>query len=491
MQDADDSVAAAGAVPPGSAFPPGPPASPPRAPDGPVPPFRDEEGDVEPGFVALVADAIAGADAAGLKRLVADLHESDTGALIEALDPDERPRFVELLGTDFDFTALTEVDETIRAEILDELEDETVAQGVRDLDSDDAVYILEDLDEADKAAILDRLPAIERDALRRSLDYPEGSAGRRMQTEMIAVPPFWTVGQTIDFLRVSADLPETFYEIFVVDPGHRLLGHVALDRLLRTRRPVRIADIMADDRHRIEANEDLEDVSRVFQRYNLVSAAVVDDAQRLVGVLTIDDVVDVIEEEADEDLKALGGVKGDEELSDSVPDIARSRFGWLFINLLTAFFAAAVMSLFEASLEQMVALAVLAPIVASQGGNAATQTMTVAVRALATRELGAWNMSRFILREAGVGLINGAGFAAITGTLAAIWFASPGIGIVIGAAMIANLLAAALAGVTVPLVLDRWGADPAVSSGTFVTTVTDVVGFFAFLGIATWWFALG
>jgi magnesium transporter len=311
-----------------------------------------------------------------------------------------------------------------------------------------------------------------------------------MQTDVIAVPPFWTVGQTIDHMRDSEDLPDTFYELYVVDAAHRLLGSVALDKILRTRRQTRISDILTETRP-VHATDDQENVARLFERYNFVSAPVVDEANRLVGTLTVDDIVDVIQEEAEEDLKALGGVKGDEEISDSVWTITRSRFGWLFVNLVTAFIAAAVLGLFEVQLEKMVALAVLAPIVASQGGNAATQTMTVAVRALATKEIGSSNVWRVIAREVLVGLCNGIGFAVLTGLVAGLWFGQSSIGLVIGLAMVVNLVAGALGGILIPITLDRLKADPAVSSGVFVTTVTDVVGFFAFLGIATWWFRLG
>jgi magnesium transporter len=452
--------------------------------------FRDDDGDIDAGFVARVAEAVLLSDLTSLRSLVDDLHESDLGALIEALDGEDRPKLISLLGRDFDYAALTEVDDAIREDILDQLPAEAVAEGMRDLDTDDAVYILEDMDEADQAEILDKIPASERIALEKSLDYPDDSAGRRMQTEVIAVPPFWTVGQTIDFMRDTQDLPDTFYEVYVVDPAHHLLGAVPLDKLLRSKRPVKIDKLIIEEVHRVEVTEELGDVARTFQRYNLVSAPVVDDGGRLVGVMMVDDVLDVIEDEADEDLKALGGVKGDEELSDRVPAIARSRFQWLLINLLTAFLAAAVMKLFEGGMEKMVALAVLAPVVASQGGNAATQTMTVAVRALATQELNPLTVRRFFTRELLVAFFNGMAFALITGVLAAFWFTNPGLGVVIGMAMIVNLFAAAVAGATIPVVLDRLGIDPAVSSGTFVTTVTDVVGFFAFLGIATLWFGL-
>lgn len=448
-------------------------------------PIRDEDGVIDAGFVEQVSQAVLLSDVTTLRGLVADLHEADLGGLLEALDPEERPKLISLLGGDFDFAALTEVDDSVREEILDELSPEAVAEGVRELDTDDAVYILEDLDEADQNEILDKLTPAERTVLQQGLDYPEGSAGRRMQAEVIAVPPFWTVGQTIDFLRETQELPERFFEIFVADPGHHFVGTVRLDRLLRTKRPVSVAELVEDDRRIVEASDDLEDVARMFQRYNLVAAPVVDGSGRLVGVMTVDDIVDVIEEAADDDVKQLGGVDAAEELSDSVPQIARSRFRWLFVNLLTAFLAAAVMGLFEAQLSQLVALAILAPIVASQGGNAATQTMTVAVRALATQELGAWNLRRFFTREIIVALLNGLAFALITGIVAMIWFANAGLGLVIGIAIVINLLAAALAGASIPVLLDRFGIDPAVSSGTFVTTVTDVVGFFAFLGTAT------
>ena len=311
-----------------------------------------------------------------------------------------------------------------------------------------------------------------------------------MQSEFIAVPPDWTVGQAIDYMRDTPDLPGRFYEIYAVDSDKHWQGAVSLDTLLRARRPVPLAELIDEDRRRVSVLDDQEEVARMFGKYNLVAAPVVDTTNRLVGVITIDDVVDVIEEEADEDLKALGGVTSDEELSDNVWTIARARFNWLLVNLATAFLASSVLGLFEGQLEQMVALAVLAPIVASQGGNAATQTMTVAVRALATRELGSKNAYRVVMREAMVGLVNGLAFAVITGVAAVAWFKIPGLGIVIGLAIICNLVAGALGGILVPMVLDRVRADPAVASGTFVTTITDVVGFFSFLGIATLWFGL-
>src|SRR3954451_24686255 len=452
--------------------------------------MRTESGAICAEFIAAITAAIAVEDEAFLRAEVAELHEADLGDLIAALAPEDRVRLVELTGTDFDFSALNEVDDAVREEILEELEPATVAEGVRELESDDAVELLEGLDEKDQDEILEKLPPSERDALERSLLYPENSAGRRMQSEFISVPLDWTVGQAIDYMRETPDLPERFYEIYAVDGAQHWQGAVAPEVLLRARRPVPLAELVDEGRRRFSVLDDQEEVARSFGKYNLVAAPVVDTENRLVGVITVDDVVDVIEEEADEDLKALGGVTSDEELSDTVWTIARARFNWLLVNLATAFLASSVLGLFEGQLEKMMALAVLAPIVASQGGNAATQTMTVAVRALATRELGSSNAWRVVVREGLVGLVNGLAFAIITGVAAVAWFKIPGLGVVIGLAIICNLVAGALGGILIPMVLDRVRADPAVASGTFVTTITDVVGFFAFLGIATLWFGL-
>lgn len=453
-------------------------------------PMRDDDGNIRNEFVEAISDAVHSANAPFLREIVGELHEADLGDLIEALEADERVSLIELTGADFDFSALNEVDDAVREELLEDLPPETVAEGVRELDLDDAVELLQGMDEEDQDEILEKLPPSERVALERSLDYPEDSAGRRMQTDFIAVPMDWNVGQAIDYMRETEDLPERFYEIYAVDQWQRLQGAVSLDALLRARRPVALAELIDEDRRRVSVVEDQGEVARMFGKYNLVAAPVIDIDSRLVGVITIDDVVDVIEEEADEDLKALGGVKGDEELSDDFLTIAKGRFAWLLINLATAFLASSVLGLFEGQLEQMVALAVLAPIVASQGGNAATQTMTVAVRALATRQLNPNNAWRIVVREGLVGLINGVAFALITGVAAFVWFKTPGLGIVIGLAMVVNMIAGALGGILIPMVLERVKADPAVASGTFVTTVTDVVGFFAFLGIATLWFGL-
>ena len=449
----------------------------------------DENGAIRSSFLAHIGAAIADRDTLTLKHEVGALHQSEVGHVLEALMPEQRRALVELMGSDFDFTALTEVDEAIRLDIVGNLPNAQIAQAVQELDSDDAVYILEDLDQEDQDDILAQLPFTERIRLRRSLDYPEESAGRRMQTEFVAVPPFWTVGQTIDYMREDRDLPDSFSQVFVIDPTFRLVGAVDLDRILRTQRMAKIEEVMHETRHAIPATMDQEEAAQLFEQYDLLSAAVVDENERLVGVLTIDDVVDVIQEEAEEDLLRLGGV-GDEELSDSVLAAARSRVPWLMVNLVTAFLAASVIGLFDATIGRIVALAVLMPIVAGMGGNAGSQTMTVTVRALATKNLDIYNAGRIIRREMGVGSLNGVIFAVLIGLVAGFWFSDPDLGFIIAAAMIINMFVAALAGILIPLCLDRFGADPAVSSAVFVTAVTDVVGFFAFLGLATWWFGL-
>jgi len=454
--------------------------------------FRDEDGKPRPQFVESVAEAVAAADEVATRARVGSLHEADLGALLELLDHDARHQLITLMGADFDFTALTEVGETTREDILEDMPVETLAEAVRDLESDDAVAILETLEPEEQAEVLDALPAHERVLLSRSLNYPEDSAGRLMQTSLIAVPPFWTAGQVLDFFRETDPdlLPDNFFEVFVVDSGYRLLGTVFLDALVRARPDRRVDQIMQADRRRLEDTDDRAEAARMFERYNLVSVPVVDEAERLVGVIMIDDIVDVMQEAASEEIKALGGVSPREELSDDFWMTARSRFWWLLVNLATAFLASAVLRLFESQLERMVALAVLAPIIASQGGNSATQTMTVAVRALATQELSRANAMRVILREAAAGAVNGAAFGLITGVVAANWFQNVGIAPVMALAMLTNLLAGALGGVLIPLALDRLKVDPAVSASAFVTTVTDVVGYGAFLSIATIWFHL-
>lgn len=435
-------------------------------------------------MVRAVSDALDQFDDARVRSLVRDLRAPDLADLIELMPAGERAALIQAIGPEFDYEAFSELDETVRDQLSEELPNEFLARAITELDSDDAAYVLESLEPSDKEEVLARLSQSDREALQRNLEYPEETAGRLMQSDFVAVAPFWSVGRVIDFMRDTDDLPETFSEIFVVDPSFKVLGSLDLSRLLRTKRDVLVEAIMDTERHMVLATDDQEQVAHQFERYDLMSAPVVDENQRLVGVVTVDDVVEVIQSEADEDIRRLGGV-GDESVIDGVVYTAKNRFVWLLVNLATAVLASLVIKLFDASIEQMVALAVLMPIVASMGGNAGTQTMTIAVRALATRDLGPLNANRVVKREVAVGLINGFLFAVIMATVALVWFGSGKLGLVIAAAMVVNLLAAALAGILIPLVLDRLGYDPAVASAVFLTTVTDVVGFFAFLGLAT------
>jgi magnesium transporter len=433
-----------------------------------------------------IREALDGSNPARVRELALALSTPDLADVIELLEPEARVQLILALGDAFPSEVLSELDETVRDQLLRELPKELLAKAVTELETDDAAYLLENVGEPRKREILEHVPAGDRAALERNLEYPEETAGRLMQTDFVAVPPFWTVGQVIDHMREADDLPEKFSDIYVVDPSYHVVGGLDLSRLLRTKREVPVERIMDADRQVVLATADQEAVARQFERYDLKSAPVVDADKRLVGVVTVDDVVEVIEDEADEDLRRLAGV-GDERITDSVRQIVPGRFWWLFVNLFTAIIASMVIKQFDATIEHMVALAVLMPIVASMGGNAGTQTMTVAVRALATGELGTMNTTRVVLRETAAGLINGVAFAAIMGLIVFLWFGSNRLGAVIGAAMVINLLAAALAGIFVPLGLKRLKFDPAVSSTVFVTTVTDVVGFFAFLGLASLW----
>jgi magnesium transporter len=436
--------------------------------------------------LAAVAAALEAEDETAARALVMPLKAPDLADVIERLPQADRLKLIQWLGADFDYEVLSEVGETVRDELSEALPNALIAKAVTELETDDAAYVMEGLEASDQQEVLAQVPSVERVALERNLEYPEESAGRMMQADFVAVPPFWTVGQVIDHMREAPDLPESFSDIFVVDATHHVVGSLDLSRLLRTKRNVPISTITDKDRHVVLATEDQEKVAREFERYDLRSAPVVDANDRLVGVVTVDDVVEVIGQEADKDAKRLAGV-GDERLGDSVREIAPSRFTWLFVNLITAVVASAVIKVFDATIEQMVALAVLMPIVASMGGNAGTQTMTVAVRALATEQLPPSQVPRFVLRETAVGLLNGLLFALILAAVAVVWYGAKGLGVVIGAAIIINLLAAAVAGIFFPLILHRYKFDPAVASTVFVTTVTDVVGYFAFLGLAAIW----
>ncbi len=435
-------------------------------------------------LVRDVALALHDGDNARAAQLVVDLHPRDLADVIELLSPEHRIALIQALGPAFDYEVLSEIDETVRDQLSEALPNELLAKAVTELDTDDAAYVIENLEQADRDEILAHLPKGDRLALERQLEYPEESAGRLMQSDFVAVAPYWTIEQVIEHARETDDLPDTFAEIYVVDPAFRVLGTVDLSRLLRTKREVLVSDIMETDLHVVLATADQEEVARQFERYGLMSAPVVDQNNKLVGVITVDDVVEVLQDEADEDMRALGGV-GDESIADSVIQTAKSRVPWLIVNLGTAVLASFVIKAFDATIEQMVALAVLMPVVASMGGNAGTQTMTVTVRALATNKLGAANASRIISRETLVGLLNGLVLSVLMATIVFLWFGSSKLGAVIGMAMVVNLLAAALAGILIPLALDRLKLDPAPASGVFVTMITDCVGFFAFLGLAS------
>ncbi|OYX98597.1 MAG: magnesium transporter [Hyphomicrobium sp. 32-62-53] len=437
-------------------------------------------------LVREVAAALAAGAPQAARSLVEDLRAPDIADVIELLDPEDRVELIEAFGADFDFEVFSELDETVRDQLSEALPNEFLARAITELDTDDAAYIIEGLEDSDKEDVLSQLETSDRAALERNLEYPEETAGRLMQAHFVAVAPFWTVGQVIDYMREADDLPESFSEIFVVDPSFRVLGSVELSRVLRAKRNVLVETLMETDRHVVIATEDQEEVARQFKRYDLFSVPVVDENQRLVGVVTVDDVVEVLDDEADEDMKALAGV-GDESLADSVLETVKSRVPWLVVNLGTAILASFVIQQFDASIEQMVALAVLMPIVASIGGNAGTQTMTVTVRALATSKLGSSNARRVVTREALVGLMNGLVLSSIMAAVVFLWFGSSILGGVIGAAIIVNLFCAAVAGILIPLIFDHFELDPAPASGVFVTMVTDCVGFFAFLGLASIW----
>lgn len=421
-----------------------------------------------------------------LPPAVLELHPADMADLLEQLTDGQRSALIRALGPAFDPEALSYLDESVRLSLLDEIDNVSVAQLVSTLETDDALQVIETLDEEDQREVLDAIPAEERLLYEQSLAYPEYTAGRLMRREVVAAPEFWTVGQTIDFMRDAEKdvLPDDFYTIIVVGSTLKPVGKVYLSHLLRARRNVPLAAIMTEDMKTIPATMDQEDVAFLFRQYGLVEAPVVDEDGRLVGAITVDDVVDVMDEEAEDDILKMGGVSED-DFYDDVVSTTRMRFSWLAVNLVTAIAASLVIGLFEASITKVAALAVLMPIVASMGGNAGTQTMTVTVRALATRKLGPANAPRIITRETLVGLLNGLILSVIMSAIVFLWFGSSKLGAVIGAAMIVNLLAAGLAGILIPLALDRMKLDPAPASGVFVTMVTDCVGFFAFLGLAT------
>jgi magnesium transporter len=436
-------------------------------------------------FIQQLQQILRHDDNEAVYSLLEDLHAADVADILEVLSSKERLKLIELLGDKLDPDVLTEVEGEAQDELYEHIPNEQIADAVTELETDDAVYVLEELDDSDREEVLKSLAVDDRVAIEESLSYPEDSAGRLMQRDLVALPEFWTVGQTIDYLRSDeAEVPDDFYDIFVVDPGHTPVGSVPLSRVMRTARDHAIGSIMDPELYLVDVKADQEEVAYQFTKYHLISSAVIDESRRLVGVITVDDVVDVIEEEAEEDILALAGVGGDTALNENIREITKSRFTWLLANLGTAILASAVIGLFDATIEQMVALAVLMPIVASMGGNAGTQTMTVAVRALATKELGTTNALRNISREVLVAGFNGVILALISGVIAWLWFGSLMLGGVFAAAMIVNMLAAGLFGILIPLGMQKAGVDPAIASSVFVTTITDVVGFFAFLGLA-------
>lgn len=433
--------------------------------------------------VAQILYAVDTNDKAELANLMEPLHAADIADLLEQVNAYDRARLIRLYDREFDGEILSELDEAIREEVIAILNPQVLAEAVRDLDSDDVVDLLEDLEEPQQEAILDALEDSDRVAIEQSLSYPENSAGRLMQREVVMAPEHWTVGQAIDFMRERSDLPAQFYHVVMVSPRLHPVGNVTLGRIMSARREVPLTDLREETFQVIPADQDEEDVAYAFNQYHLISAPVVDDEGRLVGVITIDDAMAVLDEEHEEDILRLAGV-GEGSLSDRVIDTTKRRFPWLAVNLVTAVLASMVISMFEDTIARFVALAVLMPIVASMGGNAGTQSLTVAVRALATRDLTGSNVWRVIRREVLVGLVNGLIFAVVMGCVGLLWFGSPQLGAVIGVAMVINLVVAGLAGTVVPVMLEKMNVDPALASGAFVTTVTDIVGFFAFLGLA-------
>jgi len=434
--------------------------------------------------VADVLNAVMQGDAAAIDALLDPLHPADIAHLIEQIDSRERRDLLTLWQGGIDGDILSELDENLREEIIQQLRPDELATALRDLDSDDVVDLVEYLGEDQQEAVLDALDASDRVVVEQALSYPEESAGRHMQSELVRAPEHWTVGEAIDYLRSDVVLPDQFYHIILVDPRLKAVGYVTLGRILSHARATPLRDLTEETFRTFHVAQGVEEVAQAINHYHLITAPVVDDDGRVVGVITIDDAMAFLEEEAEEDILRLAGV-GEGSLSDNVFETTKQRFPWLAVNLLTAILASLVISLFEETIAGLVALAVLMPIVASMGGNAGTQSLTVAVRALATRDLTPSNVWRVIRREALVGMLNGLAFAAVVGVVGTIWFDAPMLGVVIAVAMVVNLLVAGLAGIGVPVVMDRFGIDPALASGTFVTTVTDVVGFFAFLGLAS------
>ncbi len=443
----------------------------------------DDEG-LPKRLVAAVLDAVASTNVAALNALLNPLHPADVADLLEQIDQRDRATLLFLWRDGIDGEILSELGDDLRSEVIDLLGPAELADAVRDLESDDVVDLVEDLGVDQQEQVLDALEAVNRVAVEKALAYPDESAGRLMQMEVVRAPSHWTVGETIDFLRASDDLPEQFYHVILVDPRMKPVGYVTLGRLLGTPRLIHLTELMEDSFRTFRVDQDEEEVAYAFNQYHLISAPVVDEDDRLVGVITIDDAMIVLDDEHDEDILRLAGVDAESSLTDKVIATTKRRFPWLAVNLVTAIFASLIISLFEDTIATLVALAVLMPIVASMGGNAGTQSLTVAVRSIATKDLTGANVWRVIRREVLVGLVNGATFAVVMGIVGWVWFGSPMLGLVIAIAMVINMVVAGFAGTGIPVLLEKMGVDPALASGAFVTTVTDVVGFFAFLGLA-------
>ena len=453
-----------------------------------LPDAAEAEAELDEPRIRAIREALDDRDATALDDLLEPLHGADIADLLEQIDHHHRMSLLELWSGHVDGEILSELDEALREEILGSLPAEDVAEAVRELDTDDVVDLIENLeDESQAEAILGALDDADRVAVERALTFPEYSAGRLMQREVVVAPSHWTVGQAIDFLRGGDDLPEQFYHLILIDPRMRPVGHVTLGRILSSSRETALSELEEDGFRTFEATDPESEVAYAFNQYHLISAPVVDADDRLLGVITIDDAIRILDEEAEEDILRLAGVDAEESLQNRTLGVVRRRFPWLAVNLATAILASLVIAQFEGVITQVVALAVLMPIVASMGGNAGTQSLTVAVRALATRDLTGANVWRVIRREVVAGAINGGIFAVLMAVVGMVWFGSPMLGAVIAVAMVVNLMIAGLAGVGIPVVLQKIGVDPALASGAFVTTVTDVVGFFAFLGLAAAW----
>ncbi|EQB01120.1 magnesium transporter [Sphingobium wenxiniae] len=445
---------------------------------------HDEDDRLKTDFVSAVLDAVEEGESERARELVSPLHPADIADLLELTPSERRGEVAAALGDLVGAEVLSELNDYVRDGLLDSLAPEQVAEFARELDTDDAVAIIEDMDDADQQAVLDALDPEDRAAIESALSYPEESAGRLMQRDLIAVPEHMTVGQVIDYLRDNSDLTTDFWEIFVVDEQHKPIGTCQLSWILTCPRSVAMADLMKREQTLIPVDMDQEEVALRFQKYALISAAVVDGSGRLVGMITVDDIVHIISEEAGEDILRLSGA-GEGDINEPVMDSYRARVRWLLTNLLTALVASTIIGIFEGTIERMVALATLMPIVAGVGGNAGSQTMAVTVRALATNQITGTNTRRTILREMRVALLNGVTVAAVLGVGVALVFQNGALGAVIAAAMMTNILTAGLAGAAVPLAFDRMNLDPAVASSIFVTMITDSMGFFAFLGLAS------